>query len=242
MKRSCLFIFLALVLGCTKNKVAGRERNILNILFIGNSLTYINDVPALVKELGKLDSISIDYKTISGPNYGLDDHLAEGMVQQEIKTGKYDYVVVQQGPSALPESQANLMHAIAKYKALCKEFNTKLAVYMVWPFQSRLFDLDNVIFSYSKAGKTHSALICAAGLAWKIAWSIDSSLSLYGPDGFHPNMKGSLLAAMVIYGTLTGKYSFGNRQINNASWSKQVSAETMRTLKQASKEAIETKF
>jgi len=242
MKLHYILLLVISILSCSKEEVSGEPRHGIRILFVGNSLTYTNDIPALVKELSTLDAVSIDYKTIAGGDYGLDDHLTDGNVQKEIKKGKYDFVVVQQGPSALPESQANLMAAVQKYKVLCDEAKTKLAVYMVWPSKGRLFDLDNVIFSYSNAGKKNNAMICAAGLAWKKTWAIDSSISLYGPDGFHPDLSGSLLSAMVIYGTLIGKYEFGQLQSGNTSWSKYINTKTLDVLKNTAKEAIETKF
>ena len=41
-----------------------------------------------------------------------------------------------------------------------------------------------------------------AGDAWLAAWRRDPDLRLYGPDGFHPTVLGSYLAALVIYGGL----------------------------------------
>ncbi len=214
----------------------------LRILFVGNSLTYTNDLPSLVRELGKADSILVEYKAIAKPDYGLDDHLAEGIVQSEISNGRYDFVVVQQGPSALPESQAILMSSVSKYKTLCDQAKTKLALYMVWPSKIRLFDLDNVIYSYSNAGKTHKAIICAAGLAWKKTWALNSDMELYGSDGFHPDITGSLLTAMVIYGTITGNKQFNTQELENASWSRKLSSAAFNTLKQVTIATIETKL
>lgn len=214
----------------------------IRVLFVGNSLTYINDIPALVKELGKADSILVEYKTIAKPDYGLDDHLNEGVVQKEINKGKYDYVVVQQGPSALPESQAVLISSVQKYKTLCDRAKTKLALYMVWPSRSRIFDLDNVIYSYSNAGKKNNAIICAAGLAWKKTWAVDPGITLYGSDGFHPELAGSLLAALVIYGTLTGNNDFNRQYAQNRSWSAEIKPAIFEVLKKSAIETIQTKF
>jgi hypothetical protein len=41
------------------------------------------------------------------------------------------------------------------------------------------------------------------GDAWREAWAADSKLALYGPDGFHPSLMGTYLAALVIYRQLT---------------------------------------
>lgn len=243
MKVKYILLLMICVWGCSGKEVSGNPSNkVIRILFVGNSLTYTNDLPLLVCELGKADSILIGYKTIAKPDYSLDDHLAEGIVQSEISNGRYDFVIVQQGPSALPESQAILMSAVNKYKALCDQTKTKLALYMVWPSKSRISDLDNVIYSYSNAGKKHNVAICAAGLAWKKTWAANTGISLYGADGFHPELAGSLLAAMVIYGTITGNKQFNEQVLKNAFWSRKLSISSFNSLRQVAIAAIETKL
>lgn len=106
-------------------------------MFVGNSLTYTNDLPQLVQEMGKHDSVSIEYTTFLFPNYSLEDHWNEGKVQKEIETGRYDFVVAQQGPSALPESQVLLLEYTQRLAEVCKKNNTSMAIYMVWPSSTR---------------------------------------------------------------------------------------------------------
>jgi len=48
-----------------------------------------------------------------------------------------------------------------------------------------------------------------AGEAWRAAWRRDSTLALYGPDAFHPSILGTYVAALVIYGGLTGRSPLG---------------------------------
>lgn len=244
MKQIRKYYLLFVVLLCwnsAKALPAPYTNKIIRLLFVGNSLTYTNDVPALVKELGQNDSILIQYKTMAYPDYGLDDHLTEGKVQNEIETGNYTYVIVQQGPSALPASQTALMLSIKKIQELCDKTNhTKLALFMVWPSKARLFDLDQVIDSYRNAALKNNSLICPAGLAWKKAWLVNPYISLYGEDGFHPNLSGSLLAAMTIYGKLVGKRGIELINHRKFSWGKQVSIETVNILKASAIEAIDT--
>ncbi len=40
----------------------------LHILFVGNSLTYTNDLPVLIKELGLRDGMTITYSSLLFPN------------------------------------------------------------------------------------------------------------------------------------------------------------------------------
>ena len=41
-------------------------------------------------------------------------------------------------------------------------------------------------------------LVLPVGEAWRSAWRIDPNIALYGPDGFHPSLMGTYLAALVV--------------------------------------------
>jgi hypothetical protein len=210
----------------------------LHILFVGNSLTYSNGLPALVAELGSMENVTITHKMIAPGGYSLEDHWNVGEAQAEMATGEYDLVVGQQGPSALPESQVLLKQYAVKFSDECKRRKVPWTLYMVWPSESRSFDLDNVIYSYTQAAKATSATLFPAGLAWKYAWEKDPNLPLYGSDRFHPSVMGSVLAAITIYAVLQGKtdLSFIDRQ--SASWKNEVSDEQLLILKEAAIRAI----
>ena len=210
----------------------------VNILFIGNSLTYSNDLPALVAELGAMDQKQVIYKMIAPGGYALEDHWNVGEVQKEIAKTHYDVVVGQQGPSALPESQVLLKEYAGRYAEVCAKHEIPWALYMVWPSEQRSFDLDNVIYSYSQAAKSTSALLFPAGLAWKLAWKEDPAFPLYGPDRFHPSIHGSLLAAMTIYATLQEKENFDFMNVANASWKDQVTEKQLIVMKASALRAI----
>lgn len=68
------------------------------ILFIGNSLTYVNDVPGILQALA--DSAGgkrLAVETVAFPNYALIDHWLDGSGQREIDKRGWAYVVLQQG-------------------------------------------------------------------------------------------------------------------------------------------------
>jgi hypothetical protein len=229
-----IFIFVS----CS-NSVQPIESNVdIKVLFVGNSLTYTNDLPAIIKELGSQDGVAITYSELLFPNYSFEDHWNDGKVQKEIATKKYDYVVAQQGPSALQASQVLLLDYSGRLAELCKTNNAKLALYMVWPSADRGFDLDNVIFSYSQAAVRTGSLLCPVGLGWKYAWEADTKLPLYSMDNFHPSMTGSVLAALIIYGALKDKKDFDFIVHNSISWKNDVSAERLIKLKEAALKAL----
>lgn len=210
----------------------------IKVLYIGNSLTYVNDLPGLVAEIAQQDNVTISYETFLFPDYSLEDHWKEGKVKTEIEKGGYDFVIAQQGPSALPESQALLLDYTKKFAKQCGKYKSKLVLYMVWPSKQRLFDLDNVIYSYANAAKQADAILCPAGIAWKKTWEKDSSTLLYGPDNFHPGIDGSLLSALCIYGALSNKGNFSFVDLSKLSCKNQITSEKFNILKDAALNAL----
>ena len=101
--KTLVFLFLTISsIACNKN-VTGTPTdpgtgidtgNIRSILFVGNSLTYANDLPALVEKIGKEKRVVLKTKTIAFPNYALEDHWNDGNLQLLIASKKYDFVVV----------------------------------------------------------------------------------------------------------------------------------------------------
>jgi hypothetical protein len=172
------------------------------ILFIGNSLTYYNDLPGLVGKIARQDGVKLVIKSFSKPNYALEDHWIEQQAAAEIKKDRYDYIVLQQGPSALLESRVNLLEYATFFARAARAQGSKVAFYMVWPSSNRSFDFQGVIDSYTQAADSVGGILCPVGKAWLKVWEEKKDFPLYDTDGFHPSEKASLLAAMIIYGKL----------------------------------------
>jgi hypothetical protein len=177
----------------------------LRVLFIGNSLTAANDLPAMVEALAKANGEPIGTRTVAIPNYSLEDHWNRGDAQRAIAEGGWSFVVLQQGPSALPESRVLLVEYARRFAAEAAKIHARTALFMVWPASSRAFDFDGVRLSYETAAREVGGVFLAAGEAWRTAWRSDAKLGFYGTDGFHPTKLGSYLAALVVYQGLTGK-------------------------------------
>lgn len=183
---------------------------LLRILFIGNSLTTANNLPALVEALARADGpVRIETRTVAFPDHSLEDHWNRGDAVRAIREGKWDVVVLQQGPSALPESRTLLREFTKGFNAEISKAGARTALYMVWPSSSRASDFDAVSRSYASAAADVGGLLLPAGDAWRAAWRRDKALALYGPDGFHPSALGTYLSALVIYRQVTGRSVIG---------------------------------
>jgi hypothetical protein len=173
------------------------------VLFVGNSLTAANDLPRLVEALSVAGGrpLRVEWVTYGGVN--LEDHWSL-KTQDRIKGSNWKYVVLQQGPSSLPEGRADLRKWTARFDRVIRQAGGATVLLMVWPESRRRSVFPLVAESYRLAARDVGGLLVPAGEAWMAAWRRKPSLALYGPDGFHPSVVGSYLAALSIYAGLTG--------------------------------------
>src|SRR5882762_241656 len=179
------------------------------VLFIGNSLTAANNLPGMVEAIAAQRGGGIACEAIVFPGVSLEDHWNRGDAVRAIARGGWSTVVLQQGPSALPESRVLLRAYVRKFDQEVRRVGARTALYMVWPQASRSADFEGVRLSYSGAADEIGGLLLPAGDAWRAAWRRDSRLALYGPDGFHPSAIGTYLAALVIYQRISGRSPAG---------------------------------
>ncbi|OUS01005.1 hypothetical protein A9Q86_09685 [Flavobacteriales bacterium 33_180_T64] len=195
-------LFFALI--STHSSLYSQQENLnttkteFNILFIGNSLTYTNNLPQLVKEYALQKEIDINTKMIAFPNYAIEDHWNDGQVQKLISSKAYDFVIIQQGPSSQSDGRKMLIEYGKKYNSLCKLNDTKLCYFMVWPSLNYYYTFDGVIKNHKDAAALNNSILLPVGKIWKDDIASTKSNEYYGSDGFHPSLKGSQIAAKVI--------------------------------------------
>ncbi len=173
-----------------------------NILFIGNSLTYTNDLPDLVKRRAKQRGIILGTKMIAHPNYAIVDHWNFGSTQEDIASKKFDFVIIQQGPSSQPLGREILIDYGKKYNEICTENDAKLCYFMVWPALINYQTYGGVIKNHRDAASINNAILCPVGEVWKEHFDATDKFDYYSGDGFHPSLTGSQVAANVIVESL----------------------------------------
>jgi len=182
----------------------------VRILFIGNSLTYVNDLPAVVKALASGAGLqSTQVATAAYPDFGLEQHWSAGDSRAAIEKDGWTHVVMQQGPSALETSRVNLLQWSNTFAEIIKQHGAMPGMYMVWPSTDRFFDFDRVSESYRLAAEAIEGQLYPAGDAWRAAWARNPSLALYGPDGFHPSSLGTYTAALTIVAVIYNRSPVG---------------------------------
>jgi hypothetical protein len=168
------------------------------VLFIGNSLTYANYLPAMLSAVAAQAGKTLVTAQVSEGGYALQDHYRVGTAQAEI--GKhYQLVILQQGPSAEESSQADLRRSAIRFDPIIRNSGARPALYMVWPELARFSVFDDVRESYSNAALAIDAMFIPGGEAWRASWHLDPALELYGPDDFHPSTLGTYAIAVSMF-------------------------------------------
>jgi hypothetical protein len=185
---------------------AGAQQRQLRVLFVGNSLTATNDLPGTVAAIARgVGHTTIDVQMLAPGGYALEDHWADGAALEALRTGRFDVVVLQQGPSSLPESRVNLIEWARRWADEARANGTRPAVLTVWPERERFYVFADVVRNYRDAARAANALLLPAGQAWRNAFRRRPAIGLYGTDAFHPSRVGTYLAALVAYAGLTGE-------------------------------------
>lgn len=217
------------------------------ILFVGNSLTYFNDLPLIVEALadsvpGLTPEQQLSTAMAAFPDYALYDHWSDGTAVRAIEGSTWNVVILQQGSSALEDSRVLLRDWTKKFDEKIRAAGARTAMYAVWPNATRQFDFDRVNESYTLAAADVNGMLFPVGEAWRAAWRRDANLALYSSDGLHPTVAGSYVGGLVITSMLLDRSPVGMpaqlRLRNGAVIT--IPAAQATILQQAAAEAIET--
>ncbi len=203
-------IVLSGATGCMSSSIADSETEVpdvpshpegeLRILFIGNSLTYTNDLPGLVETIGDAAGKDIVTTAVAQPNFSLEDHWNTGIATVLDETEPH-LVVMQQGPSSLPPHQVYLLDWTRVLTEKIREVGGEPALLMVWPGSTRFGAFPAVRDSYRNAALGVDGRFFPAGEAFLAAIE-HPDLRPYGPDGFHPSRTGSIISALTVVRTI----------------------------------------
>jgi lysophospholipase L1-like esterase len=208
MKITLIFLLTLILTSCTNTAFSNQTDTPkkyqvdYNILFVGNSLTYTNDLPKLVRSYATTKGLTIKTKMLAKANFSIVDHLATSRLKKLIKSKKFDYVVIQQGPSSQQNGFDMLVNGGDGFAQLCNDNNAQLAYFMVWPSLKYYHTFQGVISNYTSAAISNKAILIPVGTYWKDYIAQTGDYSYYNSDGFHPSKAGSQKAAEIIVDTL----------------------------------------
>ncbi|MEM6884161.1 MAG: DUF4886 domain-containing protein [Verrucomicrobiota bacterium] len=215
----CLFVFI--ILCFTALTVLQQEKETVSILFIGNSLTYENNLPKMVKKLAASHGgrVDVESHTIGGAR--LREHASSTRLQQLFNQQQWDYVVLQEQSQMTGFSEEQIGRDVSPYAKrlvkLAKESSPDTRIIFYMTMARKNGDPENVHAypdlktyrgmqrrvnsSYRRLAAENRASIAPVGEIWQAVRRERPQLELYR-DSIHPNRTGTYLAACVFYTTI----------------------------------------
>jgi hypothetical protein len=226
---------LRLVVGmilCVGVVLAETETQPKRVLFIGNSYTYVNNLPALLTNMvesagGKVSLV----KSHTPGGCTLIKHSKDPKALLLIDEGNWDVVVIQgnsQEAARSEESDATRNDFLTGGTNLGKRIREKspharIILYQTWARHSDFWKAsgkDSGVgsspeemqkrthkwYAQLASGIPGGATVAPVGDAWAISYSKNPELRLHAKDNSHPALAGSYLVGLVLYRTIyTGK-------------------------------------
>jgi len=178
-----------------------------SVLLVGNSLTYVNNLPALLRALGESQGRAISTETWAAPGGTLAERWREGHVGEALRSRRFDVVVLQEQGGHLSACMASAqeqrkapcaasLRAYREIARLAQERGARTLLFQTWgpdeKWQARLDRSLRLV-----AGQASASIFDAAG-ALDALHEVQPDAILY-PDGTHPSTQASLMLAIALY-------------------------------------------
>ena len=190
-----------------------------NILFIGNSFTFVNDLPKMLETLAADTGVTITTSSVlkggaylyqfADPEHELGRRLAD-----VYPTKNWDFIVLQDqsfNPAKNPDD------FLVSAEKLCQSMNNgaKFLFYSTWAYRDNTEKLSKtgmtytemlnaLTVSYQKAADQLDGIRIPVGNAFAASAADFPEIDLYTPDDYHPSPCGTYLAVCLFYKAVTG--------------------------------------
>lgn len=184
-----------------------------SVLLVGNSLTYTNNLPALLRAVGAANGVSITTTTFAAPGGVLSERLSEGHVANALKSRPYDALLLQEQGGHLAACMASVSaqrkapcaaskRAYATFAELARTSGTKTLLMATWGPDER-WDA-RVARSVGMLAKDTGSTVFHASRALRALQHAQPGTKVL-PDGIHPSTQASLTLALALFRDLTGR-------------------------------------
>ncbi|WP_455169036.1 hypothetical protein [Aegicerativicinus sediminis] len=207
MKKLNLLLVIVFVLLAGKS-YSQQPKDTLRVLFVGNSYTYMSNIPHLVSLISEHTSTKlITSKSVAGGAW-LNQHWngeRDLKTLEKIKNGKFNIVVLQDhsmGAIARPDS---LLLYAKKFSNYIRQNGAEPYFYSTWAREKVPQYNETIRKVYNEAAKENNAGIVYVGDTWEKAKQIRPTIKLYENDGSHPSELGAFLTSCKFVKELTGE-------------------------------------
>jgi hypothetical protein len=240
-------LLISLVAGCgaspsdstadvTTLNVAGakcQNSTVLKVLFVGNSYTFVNNMPSLFKDLACDAGYNVEVTAATKGNYRFLNHASDASTLGAIDSRQWDFVILQNHsliPSHRPAdvTTTSLPHTLTLANAISLNNTATQIIYFVSQGREK-GDIQNcpgyplvctfaghtaaLITGYGIYQTFTGGQLALAGSAWEMVVDdtnapFDSG-DLWASDNSHPELLGSYLTTCVLFATVFNQSPLG---------------------------------
>jgi len=218
MKRLLLLVILYLAVGglcgCLPEDQCNWPPNqgpVTHVLFIGNSYTYVNDLPGTFSKLACSGGHKVAADMAAEGGWTLAQHAASADTLGKLQGQKWDFVILQEQSEApaVAASREQVMYPAARLLvAKIRQAGAKPIFFLTWGHQAGLpedgmqdySEMQNQLnIGYYGIANELGVPVAPVGWAWSVANAQPNPPELWQSDGSHPSEQGTYLAASVFY-------------------------------------------
>lgn len=217
MKRFLFFlIFLLVMSSCSPATNCGnaRDASCTKVLFIGNSYTFVNDLPNTFAKLAKSGNHKVEVGMAARSGWTLLDHLKSTDTLDTLNSRKWNFVVLQEQSQIPSVEQARVQEMYPAARELVqriKKVGATPLFFVTWAHRGGWSEQGmndygtmqaQINNGYATIAQELNAPLAPIGTAWARAMQGHPKLSLWQEDGIHPSEQGTYLVACVFYATI----------------------------------------
>ncbi len=197
-----------------------------SVLFIGNSFTFMNNMPFIFKEIAESKGKKIYVDTVVEGGKDFNFHSSQKETYQTINSRKWDYVVIQGHSNELAQPESKIDRTTLPFaKKIVDSIRanspcTQVILYMTWGYKNGnsgwapISSYDSMQYriknQYLRFADLLNARVSPVGEVWKTIRSNYKGINLYDPDEHHPSLEGSYLSACTFFASIFGESPIDN--------------------------------
>ena len=206
--------------GCASR---GKRRPTCRVLFVGNSYSYVNELPSVFQELAHAGNHAARVGLVADPGQTLVDHVDSRDAADAVQAGDWNIVVLQE-QSQIPASgslrRADMYPAARQLSQMIRTTGAEPMLFLTWArregwpaagLASYSAMQAAVDLGYLTLGRALHVSVAPVGIAWAATLASERHPKLWGQDGSHPTIRGTYLAACVFYATIFRESPVGLR-------------------------------
>jgi hypothetical protein len=195
------------------------------VLFVGNSYTYVNDLPTTFARLAVAGGHNVEAAMVANGGETLAQHAAAAETLDKISSAPWSFVVLQeQSETPATSTGRSMMYPAARTLASkVKAAGAQLMFFMTWAhrdgisiagvntYESMQLAIDD---AYNGIADELGAPVAPVGFTWFVVRRDHPEIAIWQDDGSHPTASGTYLAACVFYASIFRQSPEGLRYVD----------------------------